>query len=798
MTQTESADAGTLATTKAEMLKWLRQMYEIRFFEEQVYDLLGRNVIRGASHLYAGQEAVAVGAISVIADQDVITSTHRGHGHCHALGDTRAESPAARQDHLNRMMAELFGKATGYCRGRGGSMHIADVEKGNLGATGIVGGNIPVAVGAGLAAQRSGRHQVVLSFFGDGASNTGNFHEALNMVATWNLPVVYICENNLYAMSVPFSKASKLQDISARAAAYGIPGVSVDGMDVFAVREAVAAAVERARSGEGPTLIECKTYRWYGHSRSDARVYRTREEEKAWHDRDPITNLSRELLARGIATEAEIAEVEAGAKAAVEESVRFAMESPDPPATQEELYDGVCAPAKTTQADVAAEAELRRRIAADPSVRQIAYWQAINEALAEEMERDPSVFLLGEDIGLYGGAYGATRGLLERFGPERVMDTPISEATIAGAAVGAAMSGLRPVSEIMYVDFTPLAMDQLANQGAKNRYMFGGKTRVPLVCRTEGGAGRGIAAHHSQSLEALWIHFPGIYVVMPATPYDAKGLLKAAIRDDNPVMFIEHKMLYGNKGPVPEGEYVIPLGVADVKREGTDATIVTYSRMVYVALQAAEVLAKEHGISVEVLDLRTLKPMDTEAIVRSVRKTKHLLTLSEGYKTGGVGSEIMAVVNDLAFDYLDGPMVRLGAADVPVPCAKTLEDLAVQLLIMLRTIFIIQNFRHFRHQVHAMGIICSSKEILRYLIFKIQPIPIAGSRANEIGRLLLQISHVPLDGVPVPLDDSPVTVKLIQEIRDNDSCIGPPMSTGYILQRGSTVCIGSAGKLAVR
>jgi pyruvate/2-oxoglutarate/acetoin dehydrogenase E1 component len=332
---------------------------------------------------------------------------------------------------------------------------------------------------------------------------------------------------------------------------------------------------------------------------------------------------------------------------------------------------------KTGLADVRAEAELRQRVRANSDTRQIAYWQAINEALDEEMRRDPAVFLMGEDIGLYGGAYGATRGLFEKYGPERVMDTPISEATIAGAGVGAAMAGLRPVTEIMYVDFTPLAMDQLANQGAKNRYMFGGKTTVPMVCRSEGGTGRGIAAHHSQSLEALWLHFPGIYLVMPATPYDAKGLLKAAIRDDNPVMFVEHKMLYGVKGPVPEDDYIIPLGVADVKREGKDLTIVTYSRMVYICLEAAEVLAKEHGISVEVVDLRTLKPLDEETLVRSVKKTQHLLTVSEGYRTGGVGSEIMATVNDLCFDYLDGPMMRLAGADVPVPCAKTLEDRAV-------------------------------------------------------------------------------------------------------------------------
>jgi pyruvate/2-oxoglutarate/acetoin dehydrogenase E1 component len=554
-------------------------------------------------------------------------------------------------------------------------MHIADVEKGNLGATGIVGGNIPVATGAGLSVKMRNTDQVVLCFFGDGAVNTGNFHESLNMASVWNLPVIYICENNQYAMSVPWRSASKLPDVAQRAAAYGIPGVTVDGMDVLAVRDAVAEAVARARAGGGPTLVECKTYRWYGHSRSDPRVYRTKEEEETWRERDPIEALKRELSEWKIASDTEIQAVEDGARQAIGHAVKFALEeSPDP--NPSDLYYGLLAPPKTTAEDMARERELRHRVRTDKSMRVIPYWQALNEAMREEMERDPRVFLMGEDIGLYGGAYGATRGLIDLFGEERVRDTPISEAAIGGAAVGAAMSGMRPMAEIMYVDFTPLAMDQLANQGAKNRYMFGGKTIVPMVIRTEGGAGRGIAAHHSQSLEALWVHFPGIYVVMPATPYDAKGLLKASIRDDNPVMFIEHKMLYGTKGPVPEEDYIIPLGLADVKREGSDITVITYSRMVLRSLEAAEALAKE-GIDVEVIDLRTLKPLDTETIVGSVKKTGRVVVVYEGYTTGGFGAEIVACINELAFDWLDMPVVRVGAADVPVPMSEPLEDAAI-------------------------------------------------------------------------------------------------------------------------
>jgi pyruvate/2-oxoglutarate/acetoin dehydrogenase E1 component/TPP-dependent pyruvate/acetoin dehydrogenase alpha subunit len=665
--------------TREKALDLLRQMWEIRMFEERVYDLLGRDVIKGASHLYAGEEAVAVGAISALRDDDLITSSHRGHGHCHARGASIARTEEARQEHYNKMMAELCGRETGYCLGRGGSMHIADVEKGNLGATGIVGGNIPVATGAALAQQMQGTNGVVLCFFGDGASQTGNFHESLNLAGLWKLPVVFIVENNLYGMSVPLEKAAAKPDIADRACAYDMPGEVVDGMDVLAVREAVGRAVERAREGEGPSLVECQAYRWYGHSRSDPRAYRTKEEEAAWKARDPIPSFAAWLVENGICTEAEVDALEEQVEDAIDEATQFALDSAMPPA--EELERFVYAPFKWSPEEYAKERELRRRCRTDGNgaptgVRKVLYREALQEAMREEMLRDESVFIMGEDVGLYGGAYSATRGLFDEFGEERVRDTPISEAAIGGAAVGSAMAGMRPIVEIMYVDFTPLAMDQIANQGAKNRYMFGGKTIVPMVIRTEGGAGRSIAAHHSQSLEALWTHFPGIYVAMPSTPFDAKGLLKAAIRDDNPVMFIEHKMLYGLEGHVPDEDYVIPFGVADVKREGSDVTVVTYSRMVHRALEAAEKLAEE-GVSVEVIDLRTLKPLDMETVAASVRKTGRVLGVTEACKTGSFISELAMRIQEEVFDWLDAPVVRVAAADVPVPMAETLEDAAI-------------------------------------------------------------------------------------------------------------------------
>ncbi len=308
--------------------------------------------------------------------------------------------------------------------------------------------------------------------------------------------------------------------------------------------------------------------------------------------------------------------------------------------------------------------------------QEMFYWQAINSALEDVMKKDKNVFLMGEDIAIYGGAYGVTRGLYEKFGEERVRDTAISEAAIVGAGIGSAITGMRPVVEIMYVDFMGIVMDQLNNQAAKIRYMFGGKTKVPLVIRTEGGAGRTLGAHHSQSLESWFMHIPGIKVVMPSTPYDARGLLISSIYDDNPVVFIEHKMLYNTKGKVPEEYYTIPLGQADIKKEGTDCTVVAHSRMLLFAVEAAEEL-EEEGISVEVIDPMTLLPLDIETICNSIKKTNHIVLVEEGCKTGGVGAEIGMQIMENCFDHLDAPVKRVAGADVPMPKSHVLEALAI-------------------------------------------------------------------------------------------------------------------------
>ena len=696
---------------------WLRTIHEIRFFEEKVFDLLGQNIIKGASHLYAGEEAVATGAIAAIELGDVIGSTHRGHGHCGAIGNKYAETEDDRQSHWNQMMAELMGKETGYCKGRGGSMHIAEVEKcNNLGSTGIVGGNQPPAVGAALAEKYKKTGKVVLSFFGDGSTNCGSFHESMNLASTFHVPLVAVIENNLYGMSVPFSGsqvegtlcASNVEDIAERAYAYNVPGVIVDGQDVVEVFLAVREAIGPARKENQMTIIEAKTYRWYGHSRSDPRAYRTKAEEKAWHERDPITVLGRRLLDDGLCTQEELDAIKQRANATIEAATQFGLDSPwpDPADLAKDVYVEETYPAEIIDTDKANSEKVRqaqaafeealaestaktKKAAADEAkavvktkfgMEVMTIGQAVTAAQGEEIERDEDVIVMGEDVGLYGGAYQATRGLSAKYGTDRVIDTAISEAAIAGGAVGAALRGLRPVAEIMYVDFLTIAMDQLVHVGAYNRYMFGGKAKVPMVLRTEGGVGRCIAAHHSESLEAWVMHTPGLYVVMPSTPYDAKGLLKAAIRSDNPVVFIEHKATYGQFGPVPQGDYIIPLGVADIKRPGNDATIVSYSRMAMWSLEAAKLLAEKHGIDAEVIDVRTLKPLDIKTIADSVRKTGRLVTVSEGFCTCGAGREISGRYMEYefedgskGFDYLDAAPVNLAAADVPPPMSEPLE-----------------------------------------------------------------------------------------------------------------------------
>ena len=631
----------------------LRDLYvtmrRIRAFEDRTADLFEEGVVKGTAHSYKGEEAIAAGVCAALRDDDIIASYHRGHGHCIAKG--------AR---IDRMMAELMGRQTGYCQGLGGSMHIADMELNIMGANGIVGAAMPLATGAGLAAKLQGTNRVAVAFFGDGASNQGVFHESLNLAAVWKLPVIFVCENNQYALSTSYRNTTAVAQVANRAASYEIPGITVDGNDGVEVYLVLREAVERARTGEGPTLIEAMTYRHGQHSlRVNLRDPRPEEELESWLDRDPMARMEKRLVSEAGFSDEQFNETAQAVEEELESAVTFGRESPEPPV--QVMLDAVYAP-HAAHAEPGPDTE-----------RTLSYPEALNEALEQEMLRDDRVFLMGEDVGATGGIFGVSKGLMDRYGPERVRDTPISEATFVGCGVGAAIAGMRPVVEIQIFDFVALTMDMLVNQAAKFRFMLGGRPSVPLVVRGPQGGGIRLAAQHSQSLEAWFTHVPGLVVAAPSTPYDAKGLLVAAIRDDNPVIFLEQKLLYvGGTGPVPEELYAIPLGKADIKREGTDVTVVATSAMVQRALSAATVLERE-GISVEVIDPRTLQPLDEETILASVRKTNRLLIVHEACVRGGFGAEVAAMAVDKAFDYLDAPVVRLGAPHTPMPYNDRLE-----------------------------------------------------------------------------------------------------------------------------
>lgn len=640
------------------LLGLYRTMLTIRAFELKIKELIQLNLVGGAAHLSIGQEAVAAGVCLAIKDTDQILSTHRGHGHAIAKGAD-----------LRRMFAEILGRKTGYCYGKGGSMHITDPSIGIVGANGIVGGGLTIATGIGLASRLLKTGNICVCFFGDGAAAQGGLHEALNICSLWKLPVLYVCENNHFAMSSHVSRSLATKSMADWAKGYGLPGMQVDGNDVAAVYQAAFTAAKTIRP-EGPAyLLECVTYRQEGHFVGDPCLYRDKQETQQWiEQRDPIKRLHQRLLDDNLASDEELTDCQKQIDQLIADVAQQALEDPEP---ETDTVAGNVYVNLWSQSDVQPPDLQNCRTV------ELSYRDAANRALDEEMARDERVIILGEDIGLHGGAFQATRGLYKKYGPDRVRDTPISEALIGGCTLGAALSGLRPIGEFQYSDFMTLAMDQIVNQTAKVHYMFGGQLKAPLVYRAPcGSGGRGNAAQHSQSLEAWFMHVPGLKVAMPATPFDMVGLLKTAIRDDDPVIFLEHKAMYNLKGLVPVQEYLLPFGKADIKRAGSDLTIVATSRMVLFSLEAAQILAAD-GINVEVIDPRTLVPLDKETICDSAAKTGHVVVVSEDCITAGVSAEIASVISEEVFDQLQGPVVRLAGLNTPIPYNRTLEQAAV-------------------------------------------------------------------------------------------------------------------------
>ena len=537
-------------------------------------------------------------------------------------------------------------------------MHIADPKLGIFGANGIVAAGLPIAVGAAAASQLRADGNVAVSFFGDGAVANGAFHEAVNLAAVWQLPVIFFCENNGYAEFSP-AATQHAAPLQKRAAGYGIDHVAVDGNDVVATAAVMAERIAAVRAGRGPVLVEATTYRWHGHYEGDPERYRTPEEVQSWAARDPLVVHAAKLRAAG-ASDGAIAALTEGVGRELDEAVDAARRMPGPdPKTLTEFVTRQ-RPSMPEPAPLADDAPVFRVM------------DAVRTALEIELAADDRVFVAGIDVADGGGVFGLTRGLRQKFG-ERVRDTPISETAIVGLGVGAAMAGMRPVIELMYLDFLGVCFDQLLNQAAKMSFMTGGAAAMGLTVRTQFGAGRSAGSQHSQSLEALLAHIPGLTVVMPSTPADTYGLLRAAIQDPNPVVFIENRLLYTVKGPQPPADHILPLGKAAVVRPGDDVTVVSVSRMVHEALAAAETVAAE-GISAEVIDLRTVAPLDMATVLASVRRTNKLLIAHEAVVQFGIGAEIAAAVARDALRHLDAPIERLGAAFTPPPYAPGLES----------------------------------------------------------------------------------------------------------------------------
>lgn len=664
----------------------------IRQFESLLLQLDEQKLIHGPLHSSIGQEAVAVGTTMALESTDKIVSTHRAHHHFLSKALMYYAPPdfdplvSPLDEGLKRCMrktlAEVLGLSDGWVGGRGGSMHLCDQPSGNIGTSAIVGGGIPIASGAGFAEKFRRTGGVVVCYFSDGAVSIGSFHEGINMAVVNKLPVIFIIENNLYAVATNTIETAGLTDLAIRASGFNIPALIVDGMNPLDMKRAVEMARKHASSGKGPVLIETKTYRYYHHSGmlpGSAFGYRSKDEERSWQDKDPLVLWPKELQERGIVNKEQIQYITDLANELVKDAIQFCMEFRDQGYTiKPRLWPtGDSAVIGIRSDGREFEGVSFRKLSDYSDTRQVKMVQAISRVIARRMETDPEIFILGEEVGhLSGGAYGATKDALGRF-PERVYNTPIAESGFTGLALGAAMAGLKPVIEIMFPDFVLVAADQLFNHIGTARYMYGGGVDIPLIVRTRCSMGRGFGCQHSGEAIGLFALYPGWRIVAPVTPFDYIGMFNSAMLSKDPVLIIEHHELYQVIGPVPvsDMDYLVPMGQSEIRRVGRDVTVLTYLSLVPRVLRIAEELAGK-GIDVEVIDLRTLDHanLDFATIGESLRKTRTLVVAEQSMASQSLGHFIAAQVQQEHFDYLDHPVVLVSSRDVPLPVSKTLEE----------------------------------------------------------------------------------------------------------------------------
>ncbi len=538
---------------------------------------------------------------------------------------------------------------------------------------------LPHAAGLAYAAKLRREDRVAVSWFGEGATSKGDFHEALNFAGIHQLPMVFVCENNGYAISVPMSSESAVDDVADRAHGYGFGGVIVDGNDPLDVYAAVHAAVRHARRGDGPTLVECKTYRYLAHtSDDDDRTYRTPQEVEAWRKKDPLRRITQYLIEQRLLSEADEERIEAEVKAEVDAAAKTAEASaaPEPRSAYTRVFAQPLRPVPGAPEGASDPAPAPVAMAVPDGGTERNIVDTVRWTQQQLMAGDDRVVILGEDVGPRGGVFRATDGLAAEFGGGRVIDTPLAESSIIGIGIGLALAGLRPIAEIQFADFIHSGFDQLVSEAARIHYRSNGDFAVPMVVRAPWGGGVHGALYHSQSIEATYAHIPGLKVVVPSTPADVCGMLRTSIEDADPVLFLEHKKTYRLiTGLVPDGaEWRVPIGLADVARAGDDLTVVTYGLHRHLCLEAAQVLEDEDGASVEVVDLRTISPLDRDTVLASVSRTGRCLVVHEDNVSFGVGAEVAAIVAQEAFWDLDAPVRRLATADVPsYPFAGPLE-----------------------------------------------------------------------------------------------------------------------------